>query len=154
MSQPPLDLTPIGTNTTNEKISHLDSTPIGKKKPYPKPVTWTTELPKHKGKPGKEYVLEEPDSDLLSSDLSSSESDSSNDSKYRKFEIKNRNKKEKRLNSCKKLMENSVRYKVIYSLKWHHRNILKTEIYKSTYISTWNKWHWVWSIGYTEIVHW
>ena len=53
MSQPPLELTPIGTNTTNTKISHLDSTPVGKKKPYPKPVTRTAESSKHKGKTGK-----------------------------------------------------------------------------------------------------
>ena len=39
ISPPHLDLTPIGTNTTNAKISHLDSTHVGKKTTYPKPVT-------------------------------------------------------------------------------------------------------------------
>ena len=36
MSRPPLELTPIGTNTPNTKISHLESTPFGTKLPDPK----------------------------------------------------------------------------------------------------------------------
>ena len=39
MSQPLLDSTPIGTNTTNAKISNLDSTSVGTKTPDPKPLT-------------------------------------------------------------------------------------------------------------------
>ena len=36
MSRPPLDSTPIGTNTTNIKTSQLDSTPIGEKLQKPR----------------------------------------------------------------------------------------------------------------------
>ena len=36
MGLPTLDLTPIGTNTTNEKLSHLDLTLAGMKTPDPK----------------------------------------------------------------------------------------------------------------------
>ena len=39
MSRKPLDSTPIGMNTKNAKISHLESTPVGKKNPDPKPLT-------------------------------------------------------------------------------------------------------------------
>ena len=39
MSPPPLDLTPIDTNRTNENISHFDSTPIGKKTTEPRTLT-------------------------------------------------------------------------------------------------------------------
>ena len=42
MGIPPLDLTLIGTNTTNAKISRLESTPVGMKTPDPKPLTLTT----------------------------------------------------------------------------------------------------------------
>ena len=48
MIRPPLDSTHIGKNTTNAKISHLESTPIGTKTPYPKPLTLTTESSKRK----------------------------------------------------------------------------------------------------------
>ena len=39
MSWPPLDSTPIGTNMTNSKTSHLDLTHVGTKTPDPKPLT-------------------------------------------------------------------------------------------------------------------
>ena len=39
MSQTPLELTPIGMNTKNTKLSHLDSTPIGTKTSEPKLLT-------------------------------------------------------------------------------------------------------------------
>ena len=42
MSCPPLDSTPIGTNTTNAKILHLESIPVDKKTPEPKPLTLPT----------------------------------------------------------------------------------------------------------------
>ena len=35
MIQPPLDSTPIGTNTENKKILHLGSIPVGTKTPIP-----------------------------------------------------------------------------------------------------------------------
>ena len=50
MSQPPSDSTPIGTNTTNVKTSHLDLTPIGIKTPNPKTLTRPTDLSKRNGK--------------------------------------------------------------------------------------------------------
>ena len=50
MSRPPLDLTPIGTNTTNAKISHLDSNMVGTKTIDPKPLTQPTEYSKRKEK--------------------------------------------------------------------------------------------------------
>ena len=42
MSRPPLDSTPIGTNTTNGKTSQLDSIPIGTKTPEYMPQTRPT----------------------------------------------------------------------------------------------------------------
>ena len=50
MSQSPLDLTPIGTNTSNAKISHFESTHVVTKTPDPKPLTQPTELSKLNGK--------------------------------------------------------------------------------------------------------
>ena len=49
MSQPSLESTPIGTNTTNLTTSHLESTPIGKKMPDPNPLTRPTDYSKRKG---------------------------------------------------------------------------------------------------------
>ena len=48
MSRPPLYSNPIGANTKNTKISHLDSTPAGAKIADPKPLTPPTELSKRK----------------------------------------------------------------------------------------------------------
>ena len=45
MSQPPLESTPIGTNTTNGSTSPSDSIPAGKKSPNPTPLTVPTESP-------------------------------------------------------------------------------------------------------------
>ena len=42
MSQPPLESTPIVTNTINVTTSHLDSTTIGTNITYPKPLTGLT----------------------------------------------------------------------------------------------------------------
>ena len=81
MSQPPLDTTPIGTNTTNIIMSHLELTPIGTKMPDHKPLTRPIDLSRRKG---KTHVPEDQALDTSSSDSSSSESDSSDDSKYRK----------------------------------------------------------------------
>ena len=43
MSRPPLNSTPIGTNTTNVTMSHLDSTPIGTKNLDTYPLTRPTD---------------------------------------------------------------------------------------------------------------
>ena len=43
MSQPPLESTPIGTNTTNGIMSPIDSIIIGTKTPEPTPQTRPTE---------------------------------------------------------------------------------------------------------------
>ena len=94
MSRPPLYLTPIGTNTTNEKIPHFEWAPVGTKTPDPKPLTLPTESSKRKEKALKEYILENLESDPSLLDSSPSESDFSDDSKYRKPKIKRRDKKE------------------------------------------------------------
>ena len=44
MSRPHLDLTPLGTNTTNGTTSPIDSIPVGTKTPDPTPLTQPTEL--------------------------------------------------------------------------------------------------------------
>ena len=89
-SQPPLESTPIGKNTTNVTMSHLDLTPIGTKTPDPKPLTQPTDSSKRKE---KAHVPEDPDTYPSLSDSSSSESDSSDDRKYRKSKSYVRNKK-------------------------------------------------------------
>ena len=75
MSRPHLHLTPIGTNTSNAKISHLDSNPVGRKTSDPKPLKRPMKLSKIKEESGKEYVPEKPESDPSLSDPSLSESD-------------------------------------------------------------------------------
>ena len=45
-----MDSTPIGTNTTNAKISHFDLTHVGTKTSVPKQLTLPTEFPKRKEK--------------------------------------------------------------------------------------------------------
>ena len=59
MSQPPLDLTTIGTDMSNAKISHLDLTPVGVKTPDPQKLKLPTELTKRKERDQKEYVPED-----------------------------------------------------------------------------------------------
>ena len=93
MSQPNLDSTPIGTNTTNSNISHLGSTTVGTNTPDPKVLTLPTELSKRKEKAQKEYVPEDPESDPSSSESSSRKSNLCDDSKYIKSKVKERDKK-------------------------------------------------------------
>ena len=50
MSQPPLDSTPLGTNTTNVTTSHIDPIPFRTKTSEPTPLTQPTELPEQNGK--------------------------------------------------------------------------------------------------------
>ena len=61
MSQPLLDLNPLGTNTTNKKTSPIGSIKIGTRTPEPTPLTRPTELTE---KNGKVHVPGEPDPDL------------------------------------------------------------------------------------------
>ena len=82
MCQPSLDSTPIGMKTTNLIMSHLESTPIGTKTPDPKPLTLPTDLSKCKK---KTHVPEDQETDPSFSDLSSSEFDLFNDSKFSKY---------------------------------------------------------------------
>ena len=89
MSRPPLYLTTIGVNVTNAKTPHLGSTPAGMKMLDPKPLTLKMQLSKCNE---KEHVPEDLESNPLSSDLSLSEYDSSNDRKYSKSKSKRRNK--------------------------------------------------------------
>ena len=72
MSLPPLELTPIGTKKTKATTLHLDSTPIGKKNPDPKPLPRSMNLSNHKG---IAHVPEKLESDPSSSDSSSEKSD-------------------------------------------------------------------------------
>ena len=44
MSQPPLESTPLGTNTTNGTTSHIDLIPVGGETPEPTPLTQPKEL--------------------------------------------------------------------------------------------------------------
>ena len=82
-----MDLTPIGTKTTNTKISHLELTPVGTKTPDPNTLTLPTELSKQNG---KEHVPEDLESDPSLLDSSSSEYDLSYDIKYIKSKSKRR----------------------------------------------------------------
>ena len=68
MSRPTLDSTPIDTNRTNEKISHLYSTPVDTKIPDPKPLTRPKKSSKTKEKAVKDYIPEDPESDPSSPD--------------------------------------------------------------------------------------
>ena len=88
IGRPPLDLTHVGTNTSNEKISHFDSTHVGTKIQYPTTLKLPMESSKRKEKAQKEYIPEDPESDPSLSDSSPSEYDSSDDRKYRKSKIK------------------------------------------------------------------
>ena len=60
MSQPILDSTTIGTNTTNGKMSPIDSIPVGTKTPEPTPLKLPTELTEHNG---KAHIPDDPDPD-------------------------------------------------------------------------------------------
>ena len=88
MSQTPLDSTPVGMNMWDAKIIPLDPNPIGAKISGPKTLTLPTKLSKNKEKAHKQYVPEDLESEPSFSDSSSSESDSSDDRKYRKSKIK------------------------------------------------------------------
>ena len=67
-------------------------TPIGTKIPDPKPITQSTESSRRQG---KLHVPEDPESDPLLSDSSSSESYLYNDRKYRKSKNNKRDKNKK-----------------------------------------------------------
>ena len=84
MSQPPLDSTPIGTNTNNRKMSPIDLIPVGKTFPEPTPMTPSTDLPTlPKDFPegnGKVHVTWDPDPYPSLSDSTSKKSNFTNDS--------------------------------------------------------------------------
>ena len=79
MSQPPLESTPLGTNTNNGITSPIESIPVGKKMPEPTPLTQPTGLPEQNG---KAHVPEDPDPDPSSSESSSNKYNSSKDINY------------------------------------------------------------------------
>ena len=99
MSGPLSDLTPLGTNTTNRKISPSDLIPVETKFPKPTPQTLptdppalTTDLPEENEKANEPG---DPDSEPTLS-YSSKKSNSSNDTNLSKSNRKQRNKKKKR----------------------------------------------------------
>ena len=77
MSQPPLDSTPLGTNTTNVTMSPIDLIPVRTKTPDPTPLTLTTDFPE---KNRKLHVPGDPDPDPSFPDSSSNTSNSSKNS--------------------------------------------------------------------------
>ena len=91
MSCPNLDLTPDGMNTSNAKISPLESTTVTAKTRF-KTTNTTNGIVKTKIKRAQEYVPEDVDSELSFSDSSPSESDSFDDRKYSKSKGKRQNK--------------------------------------------------------------
>ena len=100
MSRPPLDLTPLGTNTNNGKTLPMDSIPIRTKSPEPTPLTLPTDSPtlptNLPEQNGKLHVPGDPDPDPSSLDSSSKKSNSPNDKNYSKSKKKKRDKKKKR----------------------------------------------------------
>ena len=112
MSRPPLDSSPIGTNTTNGKLSPNDSIPIKTKILEPtsqtRPTdsstqpedlsTWATDSSKRKW---KAHLPAEPESDPSPSDSSSSESDSSDNRNGRKYKRNNEYDSENDINYSK-----------------------------------------------------
>ena len=100
MSQPHLDLTPLGTNTTNRKMSPIDLISVETKTPEPTPQILPTDSPTLPmdlpEKDGKAYVPVDPDPDLSSSDSSLNKSNLSNYINSIKSIKKKRDKKKKR----------------------------------------------------------
>ena len=94
ISRPPLDSTPLGTNTTNRTISPIDSIPVETKTSYPTPLIRPTEFPQQNG---KSHVPGELDPDPSLSDSLSKKSNLPKDINYSKSIKKKRDKKKKRL---------------------------------------------------------
>ena len=90
-----ISMNPIGTNTTKGTTSPIDSIPVRTKTPHPTPRTQPTELSTQPTDPSKRkekaYLPADPESNPSFSDSSSSESDFSGDSSYRKSKEKKRN---------------------------------------------------------------
>ena len=80
MSPPTFDSTPIGKNTTNRKISPIESIPV-EKTLEPTPLTLPTKLPE---KNGKAFLPGDLDPDPLLSDSSSKKNKHYNTTKLRK----------------------------------------------------------------------
>ena len=82
MSQPPLELTPLGTNTSNGTTSPIDLILVEKKSPEPTILTLPMYLPE---KNRKAHVPGDPDPDQSSSDSSSNKYNLSNDTNSSKL---------------------------------------------------------------------
>ena len=80
MSQPTLDLTPLGTNTTNRTMSLIDSIPVEK---MSEPTT-LTQAKEFQEQNGKAPVPGDPDPDPSLSDLSSKKKKRDNKKKHNK----------------------------------------------------------------------
>ena len=76
MSQPPLDLTPLGNKTTNGTTSPIDLIPVGTKTPEPTPPTLPNYFPEQNG---KLHVSGDLDPDPSLSDSSSNKYNSLNE---------------------------------------------------------------------------
>ena len=81
MSQPTLESTHIGTNTTNGKKSPIELIPVGTKTPDPTPLKRSTEFPE---KNGKVHVPDDPYLDPSFSDSSSKKKKCDKNKKRRK----------------------------------------------------------------------
>ena len=90
MSWPPLDLTPLGKNTTNRTMSPIDLIPIRTKMTEPTPLTRPANLPDQNG---KAHVPGDLDLDLS---LSESLSNKSNFSKDINSSVSNKKKRDKK----------------------------------------------------------
>ena len=90
MGLPTVESTPLGTYTTNETTSPMDSIPFGTKNPDPTPLKRPTYFTEENG---KAHVPGDLDPDPSLSDSSPKKSNSSNDSNSSKSKKKKRNKK-------------------------------------------------------------
>ena len=99
MSRPTLELTPLGTNMTNGKMSPIDSITVGKKMPLPTPQTQPTDSPTiptyFTEQNEKSHVTGDPDRDPSSSYSSSKKYNSSNEANSIKSNKNKRDKKKK-----------------------------------------------------------
>ena len=98
MSRPPLDLTPLGTNTTNRTTSPIELIPVGTKLPEPTSLTPPTEFSEQIG---KGHVPGDPYQDPSSSDSSQKKSNLSKDINPSNS-IKNKRDKKKKCQKHKK----------------------------------------------------
>ena len=113
MGRPPLDLTTIGTNTTNAEIPHLESTPVGTKTTDPNTESSSSEsylsydrkISKYKIKRRDKIKKFQKRTKLDSSDSLSSDSGLSDESDYKinKFKKKKSYQRKDPIKFCAKL---------------------------------------------------